>query len=253
MYGFAPFATLYGQTYNNTHLSSTSALQQLELIRTHCLHPDTGLLVHGYDASRHAPWADPVTGASPIVWGRSLAWYTVGLVDALEIAGARSNPNSVHTQSFERMRTIFQQLARAEVVAIRKSARETGRYGVWQVVDMPGQPGNFVEASASALLTYALGKGIRLGYFKSVGDRGTDAESGLDVVRATYEDLLAHFVKRNENGILEYTNTSIVASLQVPKLDYDVCCLFSFIKFAAVIFHRHSRAKSRDSTIHTGT
>ena len=225
MYGFAPFATLYSRTYNDSHLNPTSVLHQLELIYNHCLQYESGLIVHGYDASRHAPWANPITGASPIVWGRGLAWYTVGLVDALEIIGASSNPDTVHSRSIERMRTIFKRLALAEIEAIRKSARKTGRYGVWQVVDMPGKPDNFVEASASAMVTYALAKGIRLGYLEGgadLGPAGTKAESALDIVRATYSDLLTHFVVRNANGTLNYTGTSIVASLGVSKLDYSV-------------------------------
>ena len=234
MYGFAPFATLYGQVYNDTRLNTASALLQLELIRTHCLHPETGLLVHGYDASRRAPWADPISGASPIVWGRSLGWYTIGLVDALEIADASRNPDPVYKRSVERMRTVFRHLALAEIAAIRKSARETGRYGVWQVVDMPGKPDNFVEASASAMVTYALAKGIRLGYLD-----GTDAdlrarnvrsaESALGVVRATYNDLVAHFITRNGNRTLDYMGTSIIASLMVPKPDYYVWRSFSLL------------------------
>ena len=249
MYGFAPFATLYGLTYNDTHVNPTSALHQLELIHTHCLHQATGLIVHGYDASRRAPWADPMTGASPIVWGRSLAWYTVGLVDALEITGASTNPNPIYARSVERMRTIFQHLARAEIAAIRKSARKTGRHGVWQVVEMPGRTDNFVEASASALLTYALAKGIRLGYLGGVDDDGgadlrsqnvRGNESARDVVRATYDDLLAHFVVRTENGTLDYMGTSSIASLMVPKPDYYVCCSLPVASAAVFqIFGRH--------------
>ena len=233
MYGFAPFATLYSQIYNDIYLDPTSILHQLELIYTHCLHQETGLLVHGYDASCHAPWANPVTGASPIVWGRSLAWYTIGLVDALEIASASPKLNPMHTRSVKRMRTIFQQLALAEIAAIRNSERKTGRYGVWQVVDVPGGPDNFVEASASAMLTYALAKGIRLGYLEGVDkedlrsqDVLSSAESALDVVRATYNDLLAHFVILSENNTLDYTSTSIIASLHIPKPDYYVCRTF---------------------------
>ena len=230
MYGFAPFATIYGQVYDDSHLNFGTALHQLELIYHHCLHEDTGLIVHGYDASRRAPWANPVTGASPIVWGRSLAWYTISLVDALEIAEA--SPDPVHAQSFERMRTIFQRLALVEAAVIRKSARKTGRYGVWQVFDMPGAPDNFVEASATAMVAYALAKGVRLGYLQDFDDYGAPpqqklqgAESVLPVALATYNDLLAHFIVHNTNGTLDYTGTSIISSLHVPKPDYYVCFL----------------------------
>ena len=227
MYGFAPFAALYEQIYGDSHLNLETVLHQFELIYDHCLHKDTGLIVHGYDASRRAPWAHPVTGASPIVWGRSLAWYTIGLVDVLEIAGAL--PDHVHARSFQRIRTIFQRLALAETAAIRTSAQTTGRYGVWQVFDMPGAPSNFVEASATAMITYALAKGVRLGYLHGFDDHGVhpyqklrDVEDVLSITRAMYNDLLAHFIVHKNDGTLDYTGTSIISSLHVPKPDYYV-------------------------------
>ena len=269
MYGFAPFATLYGHTYHDPHLNLTSAYHQLQLIHTHCRHNATGLLVHGYDASRRAPWADPVTGASPVVWGRSLAWYTVGLVDALEIASAAtaaasSNPTTVSARRslvVHRMRTLFHQLAVAEIAALRHSVRETGRAGVWQVVDMPGRADNFVEASATALLTYALAKGIRLGFFlldeeeeKKEDDDVADeiqsatyarprkgSKNALHILRATYDDLVAHFVVPTHNNTLNFTGTSTIASLSVPKPDYYVRYLsvsspfFSFLFFSSLL------------------
>jgi rhamnogalacturonyl hydrolase YesR len=45
----------------------------------------TGLLVHGFDESKTAVWADPVTGASPLVWNRAVGWYFVSLIEVLDI------------------------------------------------------------------------------------------------------------------------------------------------------------------------
>ena len=39
---------------------------QFDLLWQRCRQNDTGLLVHGYDYSKTAVWADPVTGASPV-------------------------------------------------------------------------------------------------------------------------------------------------------------------------------------------
>ena len=264
MYAYAPFAALY----NDTHLNPSSALFQLQLIHTHCHRRESGLLVHGYDASRRAPWADKVTGASPVVWGRSLAWYTVGLVDALEIAnaGASASSSPFHpdidtgTDSaavLHRIRTLFHHLALAELTSLHRSARKTGRSAIWQVVDEPGQVDNFVEASATALLTYALAKGIRLGFIPD--DDGSLAGANVDdddrgathpqpqrrnngslgrsamtqMVRAMYEYLVAHFIVRRDDGMLNFTGTSVIASLSVPRPDYYVCLFFriGFVSF----------------------
>ena len=230
MYGFAPFATLYGETYGDSHLSLGHAFTQLQLIYQHCLHKPTGLIVHGYDASRRAPWADPKTGASPVVWGRSLAWYTIGLLDALEIA--RSSPDLMHTKEYGHMQTIFHSLVTAEANAIRKSAEETGRYGVWQVLDQPGKEDNWIEASASAMIMYALAKGVRLGFLASSNDvegsyslpqkQMQDQEGMLDLALAIYKDILAHFVVQAANGTLDYKGTSIISSLHINNPDYQV-------------------------------
>ena len=239
------------------------------LIYTHCHRRESGLLVHGYDASRRAPWADKVTGASPVVWGRSLAWYTVGLVDALEIAnaGASASSSPFHPDIdtgidsaavLHRIRTLFHHLALAELTSLRRSARKTGRSAIWQVVDEPGQVDNFVEASATALLTYALAKGIRLGFIPD--DDGSLADGNVDdddrgathpqsqrrnngslgrsamtqMVRAMYEYLVAHFIVRRDDGMLNFTGTSVIASLSVPRPDYYVC-FFVLVSFRFVL------------------
>lgn len=69
---------------NPTAFASSDALKQIQLLYANTQHP-SGLLVHGYDASKTAVWANNATGASPYVWGRSLGWYLVGLVNTWEV------------------------------------------------------------------------------------------------------------------------------------------------------------------------
>jgi rhamnogalacturonyl hydrolase YesR len=101
MFSLAPYYTLYtktgspeGSLRNSPPLDDM--LFQIDLLWERTRHEDTGLLVHGYDASLTAVWADPVTGASPHVWGRSLGWYVMALVDTLELLprSAGKVPNS---------------------------------------------------------------------------------------------------------------------------------------------------------------
>ncbi|KAA8652877.1 hypothetical protein EYZ11_003135 [Aspergillus tanneri] len=251
MYGFAPFATLYGFTYGDPHVNLDSALLQLSLLYNHSIELSTGLIKHGYDASRKAPWAHPITGASPIVWGRSLAWYLIGTLDTLQIIDSKYEDRSESMQKDETVQLIlamFQRLARATVNAIQDSARKTGRYAVWQVMDQAGEPGNFVEASASAMVVYALAKGAQLGYLPSSGRspsseivvghgassylriqgtmrRSHDQEQYqgvLDLARALYQDVIEHFVvRRQEDNLLDFLGTSIIASLHEDKPYYE--------------------------------
>ncbi|KAL5366540.1 Six-hairpin glycosidase-like protein [Aspergillus floccosus] len=244
MYGFAPFAALYGMTYGDPEVNLDAALLQLELLYEQSIDPATGLIRHGYDGSRDAPWAHPITGASPIVWGRSLAWYLIGAVDTLEIVANRSadRSNAMSTDTtVQRIRDIFQRLARATVDALQDSARRTGRYAIWQVMDRPGEPGNFVEASASAMVAYMLAKGVRLGYLPGSGVASAwrtgerlqvqDPRPGFRdsvgdpevwaVARALYEDVVEHFVVRREDDTLDFLGTSIIASLHEEKPYYE--------------------------------
>jgi rhamnogalacturonyl hydrolase YesR len=244
MYGFAPFAVLYGLVYGDPHLNIDSAMRQLEIIYQHTLHKDTGLIVHGYDGSKQTPWADSTTGASPIVWGRSLAWYTIGLVDALAMAEADLELRQM--EAYKRMRKIYESLAAAVVEAIRDSARKTGRYGVWQVFDQPGKHGNFVEASATAMLVYSLGKGLRYGYIKRGNHKGwkylpliLQRPFGRDVeeiVRLTYGDLVDNFVRESTNGTLDFEGTSVLSSLHVSNPDFDVRSKQNWDQYKNLIF-----------------
>jgi len=68
-----PFYSEYAATFTNytdSNLVFEDVRLQLSLVWQHCNDGKTGLLRHGYDWSRQAVWADPVSGASPEVWGR---------------------------------------------------------------------------------------------------------------------------------------------------------------------------------------
>lgn len=47
---------------------------QFDTIEAHTRNKTSGLLAHGYDESKVAVWADPVTGAAPLVWDRAVGW-----------------------------------------------------------------------------------------------------------------------------------------------------------------------------------
>lgn len=47
---------------------------QFDTIEAHTRNKTSGLLAHGYDESKAAVWADPVTGAAPLVWDRAVGW-----------------------------------------------------------------------------------------------------------------------------------------------------------------------------------
>ncbi|KAI1445191.1 glycoside hydrolase family 105 protein [Annulohypoxylon stygium] len=223
MYSLAPFYTLYSiaavSSSNNGNGSSkdanvTAALDdmdfQLDLLWTHTRNATTGLLAHGYDASKTAVWADPQTGASPHVWGRSLGWYFVSLVETLEAL-----PKSacvVRGKILDKYRL----LAGAIIDAVDPV---TG--GWWQVLDEPGKKGNYIESSGSAMFSYALLKGARLGYLGVANE--TLAAKATHVGVRGHGYLTQTFLVKEANGTLGYNGTVAVCSLNsTASYDYYV-------------------------------
>lgn len=191
LYMGAPFLAQYASAFGEP-AAFDDVITQFVLMERHARDPQTGLLYHGWDESRQQKWADPATGRSPAFWGRAMGWYAMGLVDALDFVPAE------HPR-------------RGELVAIlRRLAEAVVRYqdpesGVWyQVVDAGRREGNYREASVSAMLSYALLKGARLGYLD---------ESQREAGRRAHEGILKEFVRVDEQGRVNLDRVCQVAGL----------------------------------------
>ena len=139
---------------------------QITNVRARMFDEEKKLYYHGYDASRTAFWADPVTGLSKNFWLRSIGWFSVALVDLLEI---------VTGEGREKLAAIF-----AELMAgiARYADPKTGMY--WQVPDQGGREGNYLETSGSSMIAYAMLKGARLGLLgKEYAAKGQKTFSGI--------------------------------------------------------------------------
>ena len=148
IYMAQPFYALYEKHLGSGDFRDT--VSQIETVRRRMFDEEKHLYYHGYDASRSAFWADPVTGRSKNFWLRSIGWFAVALADLLEIL-----PEG---EDREKLRKIFAELMEG---AARYADEETGLY--WQVVDQGGREGNYLETSGSSMLAYAMLKGVRLG------------------------------------------------------------------------------------------
>lgn len=206
MYSLIPFLLSYTSNFDSTNTTvSDNIINQLDLLWTHCYHNTSGLLVHGYDSSKTASWANPVTGASPVVWDRSLGWYFMALVDGLELSG--SFPARV-SQYLQRRLT---QLAESVIEAA------DSRSGCWwQVMTSPNRQGNYIESSGSAMFTTALFRAARLGYLPD-----QLASEARKVATKCYGHLVDAFVVDNHNGTLGYNGTVSVCSLN-SSASYEV-------------------------------
>jgi rhamnogalacturonyl hydrolase YesR len=201
MFSLSPWYIHYAILFEPSNFTAVVAdvVNQFDLLWSHDLQNDTGLLVHGYDASKKAVWANPVTGASPIVWGRALGWYVTGLVEALELLMVDES-----LPAFQHLRSRYVELAGA----IAKAADPVcGAW--WQVVTEPGRERNYLESSATALFTYSLLKGLRLGFV----DTRESCKQFADLGRKAYEYMTNRFVVKNANGTLGWNETVAVCSL----------------------------------------
>ena len=196
LYMGAPFYAEYGQLMNQPENFDDIALQ-FELIEKHALDPKTGLLYHAWDASRQQRWANPQTGQSPNFWGRAVGWYAMALVDVLDYFPANHPARP----------KLIGYLKRLAPVLARYQDKESGLW--YQIMDQGGprqgkRKGNYLEASASCMFVYALGKGVRMGYLKA---------SLLPVAKKGYEGIRTKFVETDAAGNLHLNGTVSVGGL----------------------------------------
>lgn len=185
LYMTEPFYAQFAATFHEPQ-DFADITKQFVLMEEHSRDPKTGLLYHGWDESKQQRWADKTTGMSPNFWARGMGWYMMALVDTLPYY----NDNDP---------------GRAKLLAIleRLSAAVTSYQdkdtGLWyEVVDKPKAPGNYLESSAACMFTYALAKGVRLGYLPE--------KYSTNASRA-YAGILKQFVKADPDGMVTLTGT----------------------------------------------
>ena len=152
LYMAAPFYAAMGRYLIKPNQAYDEVARQIRLMDEHTYDAKTGLNYHGWDAAKIQPWANPVTGCSSNFWGRAEGWYAMALVDVLDFFPTNHS-------------------ARAPIIAtLQKTAKgilkfqdaQTGLW--WQIMDQGNRPKNYREATASAMVVYALAKGVNHGY-----------------------------------------------------------------------------------------
>jgi len=186
-----PFQAEYAQVFKQPELFDHIA-QQFILSEKHTKDPETGLLYHGWDESRVQRWANKETGCSTHFWGRAIGWYCMGLVDVLDYF-PKDHPKRTELIAI---------LDRTLQAVLKVRDKETHTW--WQVLDHPGQEGNYLESTASCMFTYAMIKGVNEGYLD---------QRYRKLARESYEGLLTTFIKVDESGEVHLTSCCAVAGL----------------------------------------
>ncbi|HEY4209227.1 MAG TPA: glycoside hydrolase family 88 protein, partial [Puia sp.] len=163
LYMAQPFYAEWAATFHEDSAFNDIA-RQLALIERHTRDSKTGLLYHGWDASKQERWADKATGHSPNFWARAMGWYGMALVDVLDYF-PKDHPG--HKQ-------ILAILNRYAAAVSKVQDPATGLW--WDVLDKGGAKGNYLEASASCMFVYTLEKGVRMGWlpasYRAVASKG---------------------------------------------------------------------------------
>ena len=193
LYMAQPFYAEYTSRYvpENKRLANyVDITRHFLIVAGHTFDYETGLYRHAWDSSHKMFWADPRTGQSDHAWGRALGWYCMGIVETLPLL-----PDGTP--------------GKKELIDVLKEIYKILPYyadpktGMWyQVLDRPGAEGNYVEATCSAMFTYVMLKGRRLGY--------------LDIpektCKKTYKAFVKTFITR-EKGLVNLNRCCEVAGL----------------------------------------
>jgi len=191
LYMGAPFYAQYALEMNEPKLFD-DVVKQFILVHKYTYNPQSGLNYHGWDESRQQKWADPKTGCSPNYWGRAVGWYAMALVDVLDFLPL-DHPGRI------KILEILNQV----VSGIKKyQDKETGLW--YQVFDQGKREGNYLEATASSMFSYAMLKAVNKGYIsKKYKSSATKAYSGI----------LEKLIKNNADGTISLTKCCSVAGL----------------------------------------
>ncbi|MGO4819048.1 glycoside hydrolase family 88/105 protein [Flavobacterium sp. W22_SRS_FP1] len=190
LYMGEPFYARYTSEFEGGDKLNDVALQ-FELLHDHTFDEKTTLYFHAWDESKQIPWADKRLGTAPHVWLRALGWYAMSLVDVLDYF-PKDHPKQKEL-----------------VVYLKELASAVGKYqdesGSWyQVPNLQTRKGNYLEASGSSMLVYALAKGVHKGYLSP--DYEKMAEKG-------FKGLVSNFIKVDDSGELHITQVCGSAGL----------------------------------------
>ncbi|HZL11964.1 MAG TPA: glycoside hydrolase family 88 protein [Prolixibacteraceae bacterium] len=191
LYMGAPFYAQYAAFYHDVAIFD-DVVNQFVIVHKHTYNAQVGLNYHGWDESKEQKWADPVSGCSPNFWGRAEGWYAMALVDVLDFI-PQEHPGRV------KLLSILNEVA----AGIKKF--QDPKTGLWyQVLDQGTREGNYLEATASSMFTYALLKATRKGYISN------DYKS--TAVKA-YNGILENLIKNKDDGTISLTKCCSVAGL----------------------------------------
>ena len=168
------------------------AVNQLKITYERTFDPKTGLNRHAYDETRAAFWSDQETGLSQHCWGRAQGWYSMALIEVLDVL----------PEDYSRRGEVLDLLQKDLDAVIKWQDQESGTW--YQVMDAPGREGNYLESTCSSMFAYVLLKAYNKGYLGTkYRDAGTKA----------YQGIVKNFIRVNADKTISLTQCCEVAGL----------------------------------------
>jgi rhamnogalacturonyl hydrolase YesR len=182
------FLARYGKTIGDSEFAFNEVVKQMTLIAQHC-QKENGLLLHGWDESKKANWANKTTGLAPEVWSEGLGWFAVLIADVFDYLPKKH-------AGYKQLMVIHQKLCKG-----LKDVQDS-KTGMWcQVVDKCNEPDNWNETSGTSMFLYLLKKSINKGYIK--------ASKYKQVVNKAYAGIIQK-AKINDNGFIDLYECSSI-------------------------------------------
>jgi rhamnogalacturonyl hydrolase YesR len=193
---------------------------QMKLVLGHCRKPN-GLLLHGWDESRSAAWADKQTGLASEVWSEGLGWFALLVADVFDFL-PKDHPDRGAL------------LAGLRDLCIGLKQVQDPKTGMWcQVVDKPRKAGNWNETSGTGMFTYLIRNSINHAYIPR--------DEYLPVVRKAYEGMITKAVPAKD-GRLDIIDCSSIgiqkdyrSYINCPKETNTFAGISSFILGASIM------------------
>ncbi len=192
LYMAQPFYVEYEKRFNKMS-GCIDSYKQFQNVRRLMRDDRTGLYYHGYDESREMYWADSKTGCSPNFWLRATGWFMASLVDTAEAMGE---------QLYNEYRTLQDMLK--ELADSLFEYMDPDSHMFYQVIDKKDEKGNYLETSGSALIAYAVLKGVRLRFLP---------KRYADIAEKIFYGITDRYLSKNEDGTPGLGGICLVAGL----------------------------------------
>ena len=214
------FLARYGKTIGDSEYAFSEAVKQITLIAQKC-QKENGLLLHAWDESKKARWANPETGLAPEVWSEGMGWYSILMADIFDYLPADMEGLDYLMESTIKM-------------CEGLKATQDPETGMWcQVVDKCGWDGNWNETSGTGMFMYLLQRAIDKGYiskdeYQPVVDK---AYEGIQTKLATNEAGFIDIIDCSSIGV----KTSYEDYISQPKDVSQFTVFSSFMLGAGVV------------------